>query len=100
MGQAHIMPSNFHMRRPLPADDIQDDFDWDSIVQHSYNAVVLSSRCPVVLGVSDHECDAKKKKGKTLQARKAKENEKLLIMLTLMTIKTIHSRISETDALS
>nr|DBA16376.1 TPA: hypothetical protein GDO54_003772 [Pyxicephalus adspersus] len=32
MNQAHIMPSNFHMRRPLPADDIQDDFDWDSIV--------------------------------------------------------------------
>ncbi|XP_018083407.1 forkhead box protein J3 isoform X2 [Xenopus laevis] len=29
----HMMPSsNFHMRRPLPADDIQDDFDWDSIV--------------------------------------------------------------------
>ncbi|XP_068096646.1 forkhead box protein J3 isoform X2 [Hyperolius riggenbachi] len=33
MSQAHMMPSsNFHMRRPLPADDIQDDFDWDSIV--------------------------------------------------------------------
>ncbi|XP_018081557.1 forkhead box protein J3 isoform X3 [Xenopus laevis] len=29
----HMMPStNFHMRRALPADDIQDDFDWDSIV--------------------------------------------------------------------
>ncbi|KAG8434293.1 hypothetical protein GDO86_012608 [Hymenochirus boettgeri] len=33
MSQQHMMPSsNFHMRRPLPADDIQDDFDWDSIV--------------------------------------------------------------------
>ncbi|XP_056400643.1 forkhead box protein J3 [Hyla sarda] len=33
MNQAHMMPStNFHIRRPLPADDIQDDFDWDSIV--------------------------------------------------------------------
>ncbi|XP_077314044.1 forkhead box protein J3 [Lithobates pipiens] len=32
MSQAHIMQPSFHMRRPLPADDIQDDFDWDSIV--------------------------------------------------------------------
>ncbi|XP_053560164.1 forkhead box protein J3-like isoform X2 [Bombina bombina] len=33
MNQHHMMPSsNFQMRRPLPADDIQDDFDWDSIV--------------------------------------------------------------------
>ncbi|XP_029434608.1 forkhead box protein J3 isoform X2 [Rhinatrema bivittatum] len=33
MNQQHMMPSpNFHMRRPLPPDDIQDDFDWDSIV--------------------------------------------------------------------
>ncbi|XP_063292651.1 forkhead box protein J3 isoform X2 [Pelobates fuscus] len=33
MNQQHMMQSpNFHMRRPLPADDIQDDFDWDSIV--------------------------------------------------------------------
>ncbi|KAM8927247.1 forkhead box protein J3 isoform 2-T2 [Pelodytes ibericus] len=33
MNQQHMMPSsNFHMRRSLPADDIQDDFDWDSIV--------------------------------------------------------------------
>ncbi|KAG9482371.1 forkhead box protein J3 [Eleutherodactylus coqui] len=33
MNQPHMMPStNFHIRRPLPADDIQDDFDWDSIV--------------------------------------------------------------------
>ncbi|XP_053308294.1 forkhead box protein J3 isoform X2 [Spea bombifrons] len=30
--QPHMMPSsNFHVRS-LPADDIQDDFDWDSIV--------------------------------------------------------------------
>ncbi|XP_043917719.1 forkhead box protein J3 [Protopterus annectens] len=33
VNQHHIItPVNFHMRRPLPADDIQDDFDWDSIV--------------------------------------------------------------------
>ncbi|KAM4703294.1 forkhead box protein J3 [Rhinophrynus dorsalis] len=33
MNPQHMMPSaNFHMRRSLPADDIQDDFDWDSIV--------------------------------------------------------------------
>ncbi|KAK6477433.1 forkhead box protein J3 [Huso huso] len=32
MNQQHmISPANFQMRR-LPADDIQDDFDWDSIV--------------------------------------------------------------------
>lgn len=34
MNQQHMMPSQaFQMRRPLPPDDIQDDFDWDSIVQ-------------------------------------------------------------------
>uniref|UniRef100_A0A5F8G570 Forkhead box J3 n=1 Tax=Monodelphis domestica TaxID=13616 RepID=A0A5F8G570_MONDO len=33
MSQQHMMPSSaFQMRRPLPPDDIQDDFDWDSIV--------------------------------------------------------------------
>ncbi|XP_064423896.1 forkhead box protein J3 isoform X2 [Latimeria chalumnae] len=33
MNQQHMIPSaNFQMRRHLPADDIQDDFDWDSIV--------------------------------------------------------------------
>ncbi|NP_001277625.1 forkhead box protein J3 isoform X2 [Mus musculus] len=33
MNQQHMMPSQaFPMRRPLPPDDIQDDFDWDSIV--------------------------------------------------------------------
>ncbi|XP_038629095.1 forkhead box protein J3 isoform X3 [Scyliorhinus canicula] len=38
MNQQHMMsPSNFQMHRPMsqhhnPADDIQDDFDWDSIV--------------------------------------------------------------------
>ncbi|XP_071073615.1 forkhead box protein J3 isoform X8 [Dasypus novemcinctus] len=33
MNQQHIMPSQtFQMRRSLPPDDIQDDFDWDSIV--------------------------------------------------------------------
>ncbi|XP_067873517.1 forkhead box protein J3 isoform X3 [Heterodontus francisci] len=38
MNQQHMMsPSNFPMHRPMsqhhnPADDIQDDFDWDSIV--------------------------------------------------------------------
>ncbi|XP_021490695.1 forkhead box protein J3 isoform X3 [Meriones unguiculatus] len=33
MNQQHMMPSQaFQMRRPLPPDDIQDDFDWDSIV--------------------------------------------------------------------
>lgn len=33
MNQQHMMPSsNFHMRRSLPADDIEDDFNWDSIV--------------------------------------------------------------------
>ncbi|XP_061642198.1 forkhead box protein J3 isoform X1 [Phyllopteryx taeniolatus] len=32
MNQQHMMPSrNFQMHR-MPADDIQDDFDWDSIV--------------------------------------------------------------------
>ncbi|XP_041128685.1 forkhead box protein J3-like [Polyodon spathula] len=32
MNQQHMLsPANFQMRR-LPADDIQDDFDWDSIV--------------------------------------------------------------------
>ncbi|KAM9443509.1 forkhead box protein J3 isoform 2-T2 [Clarias gariepinus] len=32
MNQQHMMPTgNFPMRR-MPADDIQDDFDWDSIV--------------------------------------------------------------------
>ncbi|XP_051528794.1 forkhead box protein J3-like isoform X1 [Myxocyprinus asiaticus] len=32
MNQQHMMPTgNFQMRR-MPADDIQDDFDWDSIV--------------------------------------------------------------------
>ncbi|KAK7127717.1 hypothetical protein R3I93_020333 [Phoxinus phoxinus] len=32
MNQQHMMPDgNFQMRR-MPADDIQDDFDWDSIV--------------------------------------------------------------------
>ncbi|CAM4732048.1 unnamed protein product [Leuciscus chuanchicus] len=32
MNQQHMMPAgNFQMRR-MPADDIQDDFDWDSIV--------------------------------------------------------------------
>ncbi|XP_065097293.1 forkhead box protein J3 isoform X2 [Paramisgurnus dabryanus] len=32
MSQQHMMPAgNFQMRR-MPADDIQDDFDWDSIV--------------------------------------------------------------------
>ncbi|XP_038602370.1 forkhead box protein J3 isoform X2 [Tachyglossus aculeatus] len=33
MNQQHMLPSSaFQMRRPLPPDDIQDDFDWDSIV--------------------------------------------------------------------
>ncbi|XP_027254924.1 forkhead box protein J3 isoform X5 [Cricetulus griseus] len=33
MNQQHMMPSQaFQMRRSLPPDDIQDDFDWDSIV--------------------------------------------------------------------
>uniref|UniRef100_A0A7N4PFW2 Forkhead box J3 n=1 Tax=Sarcophilus harrisii TaxID=9305 RepID=A0A7N4PFW2_SARHA len=33
MSQQHMMPSSaFQMRRALPPDDIQDDFDWDSIV--------------------------------------------------------------------
>ncbi|XP_031234339.1 forkhead box protein J3 isoform X2 [Mastomys coucha] len=33
MNQQHMMPSQaFPMRRSLPPDDIQDDFDWDSIV--------------------------------------------------------------------
>ncbi|KAM9691422.1 forkhead box protein J3 isoform 4-T7 [Dama dama] len=33
MSQQHMMPSQaFQMRRSLPPDDIQDDFDWDSIV--------------------------------------------------------------------
>ncbi|XP_075046002.1 forkhead box protein J3 [Mixophyes fleayi] len=33
MNQPHMIPSyNSQMRRSLPADDIQDDFDWDSIV--------------------------------------------------------------------
>lgn len=32
MNQQHMIPSrNFQMHR-MPADDIQDDFDWDSIV--------------------------------------------------------------------
>lgn len=33
MNQQHMLPSQaFQMRRSLPPDDIQDDFDWDSIV--------------------------------------------------------------------
>uniref|UniRef100_A0A8D0IXZ2 Forkhead box J3 n=1 Tax=Sus scrofa TaxID=9823 RepID=A0A8D0IXZ2_PIG len=33
LNQQHVMPSQaFQMRRALPPDDIQDDFDWDSIV--------------------------------------------------------------------
>uniref|UniRef100_G1T1P6 Forkhead box J3 n=1 Tax=Oryctolagus cuniculus TaxID=9986 RepID=G1T1P6_RABIT len=33
MNQQHMIPSQaFQMRRSLPPDDIQDDFDWDSIV--------------------------------------------------------------------
>lgn len=33
LSQQHMMPSQaFQMRRSLPPDDIQDDFDWDSIV--------------------------------------------------------------------
>ncbi|XP_058408071.1 forkhead box protein J3 isoform X5 [Diceros bicornis minor] len=33
MSQQHMMPSQaFQIRRSLPPDDIQDDFDWDSIV--------------------------------------------------------------------
>lgn len=32
MNQQHMIPTrNFQMHR-MPADDIQDDFDWDSIV--------------------------------------------------------------------
>lgn len=32
MNQQHMIPPrNFQMHR-MPADDIQDDFDWDSIV--------------------------------------------------------------------
>nr|XP_033777219.1 forkhead box protein J3 isoform X3 [Geotrypetes seraphini] len=33
MSQQHMMPSpNFHIRPPLPPEEIEDDFNWDSIV--------------------------------------------------------------------